>query len=109
MGGFAAEEAITAGVNAVIVDGAIRDLSEIVAVNLSVWSRGITPITGKSRLEAVAVNGTISCVGVQVQPGDLVIADDSGLCFVPYAILGDLVAIVREIVAHETAARNDGR
>jgi regulator of RNase E activity RraA len=106
MGGLAAGEAVAAGVSAVIVDGAVRDLSEIGAVNLSVWSRGITPITGKWRLEAVAVNGTISCAGVQVQPGDLVVADDSGVCFVPYAIIDEVLAIMREIVAHETSGQS---
>lgn len=102
MGGLAAEEGLKAGLAGVVVDGAVRDASQLEAIDLSVWSRGLTPITGKWRLEAVTINRPVCCGGVQVKPGDIVAADGSGICFVPSEILDELLEIVRDIVAHES-------
>ena len=66
-----------------IVDCGVRDVSEIRMLDYPVWSRGITPITGKFRLEAVEINGPVVCGGVSVHPGDLVVADDTGIVIVP--------------------------
>ena len=43
----------------------------------------ITPVTGKWRIEAAEINGPVLIGGVQVHPGDLVVADDTGVCFIP--------------------------
>jgi 4-hydroxy-4-methyl-2-oxoglutarate aldolase len=43
----------------------------------------ITPATGKWRLETLEINGPIEIGGVRVAPGDLVVADDTGVCFIP--------------------------
>lgn len=82
-GGNAAISAMTAGVSGVVVDGAIRDLEEMEEIALPIWSRAVTPRTGRWELQAVAINGAISCGGIQVRAGDLVCADRSGICFVP--------------------------
>ncbi len=47
------------------------------------WARGATPRTGKFRLEVAEIDGIIACAGVQVQPRDLVLADDDGVVVVP--------------------------
>jgi regulator of RNase E activity RraA len=82
-GGMASSKGAAAGLSGIVVDGGIRDIDQINAVGLPAWSRSITPRTGKWRLEAVAVNAPICCGGEQVQAGDLVLADDSGVCFIP--------------------------
>jgi len=89
-GGVAAQGAIAAGIGGTIVDGAVRDVDEIRAAGIAVWARSITPISGARRVEAVAVNTPIRCGGVQVRPGDVVVADDSGVCFVPAEVFGDV-------------------
>lgn len=63
--------------------GAVRDVDEIRASGLAVWTRAVTPITGSGRIEAVAVNTPIVAGSVQVLPGDVVVADESGVCFIP--------------------------
>jgi 4-hydroxy-4-methyl-2-oxoglutarate aldolase len=82
-GGIASLAARRAGLRAIVVDGAIRDVDEIQGVGLPAWSRSVTPRTGKGRLEAVSINTAVCCAGQQVLPGDLVLADASGVCFVP--------------------------
>ena len=83
LGGKAAVAAVAAGVHAVVVDGAVRDVDEIEAAGLAVWARSRTPITGRGRLDAVEINGPVEIGGVAVVPGDVVVADRSGVAFVP--------------------------
>ena len=47
------------------------------------WASEITPVTGKWRLETVEINGEIQMGDVRVNPGDLVVADDTGVVFIP--------------------------
>lgn len=83
MGGLSALMATKAKMAGNIIDGGIRDLEVIRSFDYPVWSRGITPRSGKHRLEAIEINGPVTCAGIRVQPGDLVIADDTGVVFVP--------------------------
>lgn len=93
-GGLAAQEASAAGVTAVLVAGAVRDIDELVATGLDIWAMARTPATGRRRLEAVELNGWVAFGGVQVRPGDVVIADDSGICFVPPGVFGEIAGAV---------------
>jgi regulator of RNase E activity RraA len=83
LGGNAMGAARDAGLGGAISDGFVRDVDEIDEVGLPVWAAGVTPVSGRSRLEAVAINGPVDVRGVQVHPGDVVVADASGIAFVP--------------------------
>jgi 4-hydroxy-4-methyl-2-oxoglutarate aldolase len=83
LGGLAAAAAVAAGVAAIVVQGAVRDVDEIESTGLAVWSTAVTPITGRGRLDALEINGPVEIGGVQVVPGDVVVADRSGVAFVP--------------------------
>lgn len=104
LGGRVAAAARLAGIGGIVVDGAIRDLDEFHDVGLPAWSRGVTPITGKNRLEETSLNAPIYCAGVQVRPGDLVIADASGVCFVPSQIAAEVASRTLRIAAAEAGA-----
>jgi regulator of RNase E activity RraA len=65
-----------------------------------VWSRGASPITGKWRIETVAINVPVSICGISVKPGDLVLADEVGVCFVPHDRAADVQAVVRRILQY---------
>jgi 4-hydroxy-4-methyl-2-oxoglutarate aldolase len=66
-----------------VIDGAIRDVGQSRRIGYPIWAREITPMTGKWRSHAMEINGVVTIAGIQVAPGDLVVADDSGICFVP--------------------------
>lgn len=83
MGGNAAVAARAAGVAACLVDGTVRDLDEIAESGFPVWARGATPMGATFDVEAAELNGPVEFAGVQVMAGDLVVADASGLVFVP--------------------------
>jgi 4-hydroxy-4-methyl-2-oxoglutarate aldolase len=85
MGGMSAAWAKQVGIAGCVIDGGVRDVGSMRKLGNSVWSRGRTPTTGRHRLEAIEINGVVHLAGVQVVPGDLVVADDSGVCVVPEA------------------------
>lgn len=112
MGGLSATWAKNVGIAACIVDGGVRDIGTIRKLGQQVWSAGRTPITGRHRLEAVEINGTVQIAGVQVRPSDLVVADDTGVCVVPVELIGTVLARCQESEAAEsvvTSMLEEGR
>jgi 4-hydroxy-4-methyl-2-oxoglutarate aldolase len=85
MGGISAQTGKRQGERGAIVQGGVRDIAHSRAVGYPVWASDITPVTGKWRLETVEINGDIQIGEVRVSPGDLVVADDTGICFIPRA------------------------
>ena len=81
----------TTGFAGAIVNGAVRDVPAIREVDFPVWSMGVTPITGKFRMEAMEINGPVRLHDIVVYPGDLIVADDSGVCVVPSDKIDQLI------------------
>lgn len=100
MGGLSGRWARRLGMAGCVIDGAIRDLESIRADGVPVWSRGVTPRTGKHRMRAIEINAPVSVAGLIVNPGDLVVADASGVCVVPLEAVDRVVEICAE--AEET-------
>lgn len=83
MGGVGTKIGKRQGEAGAIVDGGIRDVGQSQTLGYPIWSTERTPITGKWRLEAIEINGPVVICGIRVNPGDLVVADVTGVCFVP--------------------------
>ena len=83
MGGISAQTGKRQGELGAIVQGGVRDIAHSRALGYPVWASDITPVTGKWRLETVEINGAIQIGDVRVAAGDLVVADDTGVCFIP--------------------------
>ena len=83
LGGLSATIGHRQGEIGAIVDGGARDVDHSRAIGLPVWSRSVSPLTGKWRVETVAINKPVTICGVIVNPGDLVLADEIGVCFIP--------------------------
>ena len=101
LGGIGAQSAVKAGLAGCIVDGGIRDLEQIRFLGLPVWARTLTPKTGKWRVEAVSINAPVACGGVQVHAGDLVIGDETGICFVPIDVAEAVIDRILEVTRQE--------
>lgn len=97
MGGISATIGKRQGEIGAIVDGGIRDVEQSRSIGFPLWSRSISPITGKWRIQTVAINFPIHVAGMQVCAGDLVIADDTGICFIPRESVEAVLKRVREI------------
>lgn len=83
LGGGVAYAAKMAGAVAVVLDGPCTDPDEIVAEGLPVFSTGISPITTRLNDLGGALNLPVSCGGVPVLPGDLVLLDPCGVLVLP--------------------------
>lgn len=83
MGGISATIGCRQGELGAIVDGAVRDVDHARSIGYPIWSRSVSPITGKWRVQTVAVNRPVAICGVTVAPGDVVLADETGVCFIP--------------------------
>ena len=101
MGGISASVGKRQGEAGAIVDGAVRDIDHSRRIGYPVWSSGVSPITGKWRIQTIAVNQPIRIAGVEVHPGDLVVADECGVCFVPHARAAEVLAIAQRLAASE--------
>jgi len=101
MGGISASIGKRQGEAGAIVDGAVRDIDHSRAIGYPLWSASVSPITGKWRIETMAVNDPVHVAGIEVRPGDLVVADECGVCFVPFARAAEVLAVAQRLAASE--------
>ena len=102
-GGILAVAALQRGIAAVVIDGACRDIAESDELGLPVFGRAVVPVSARGRIVQTAMDERIDFAGVTVDSGDYVIADRSGVVFVPAAEAERVVALAERIVARERA------
>jgi regulator of RNase E activity RraA len=83
-GGILATGAAQKGVSGVVVDGAVRDVDDYVELGFPVYARGSVVATARGRVMEESTNQMVQFGGVQVRPGDVVVADRSGVVIVPW-------------------------
>ena len=100
-GGLLALSAKLKGLSGVVIDGASRDIDEARELEFPVYARGAVPMTARGRVVQESYNQEIQFAGVQCHPGDLVLADGSGVVIVPQAREADVVSAAEAIYAKE--------
>ena len=81
-GGNVCATAQKRGIAGFVIDGVIRDVAEVRELRFPVFARGAMPIPGKKQ-GAGSLQSTIICGGVQVDSGDMVVADEEGIAVIP--------------------------
>jgi 4-hydroxy-4-methyl-2-oxoglutarate aldolase len=74
-----------------------------------VWARAGVPVTARGRIVEEAFQVPIEVCGIAVQPGDLVIADATGVVFVPAGRADEVITMAEDIFAREAAMAADVR
>ncbi len=91
------------GVAGIICDGLVRDVNGILSANLPVFARGIAPNAGLKNGPG-AINTVVSCAGISVSPGDIVVGDRDGVVVVPLIDIDTTVEQLREVKKQEAEA-----
>jgi regulator of RNase E activity RraA len=106
-GGILSAAAKTKGVAGVIVDGAARDIDEARDLDFPVFARAATPLTARGRIVEQSFNEPVQIGRVRVSPGDLVLADGSGVAFVSAERAEEVIAAAERIAGREAKMKAD--
>ncbi len=101
MGGLMATAASARGMAGILIDGGLRDLAEIRALGLPVFSRSVVPSSSVSRWASVARGIPVNCAGVVIMPGDVIVAGEDGVVRVPSARAAEVLKRAQEIDIRE--------
>jgi regulator of RNase E activity RraA len=102
-GGILSRAAQVRGIEGTLVDGAVRDVDESREIGFPVFARAAVPATARGRIVEEGWNIPIEVGGVEVRPGDLVLADGSGVVFVAKSRAEEVLLAAEEIAARERA------
>ncbi len=85
IGGLMATAMKFRGLAGAVIDAGIRDTPQIRKLQFPVFSRGVVPSTSINHYRFAGANVPVSCAGVQVNPNDIIVADEDGVAVVPRA------------------------
>jgi regulator of RNase E activity RraA len=94
----------TRGVLGAVIDGAVRDATGLSEQGLAVFARALTP-AGPFKNGPGVIGAPVSCGGVVVNPGDLIVADEDGVTVVPASRMKWAADRVEQIIDAENALR----
>lgn len=89
------------GLAGTVIDGVCRDVKTILELNYPLFSKGFFMMTGKDRVEVEGINVPVNISDVKVEPGDIIVADDSGVVVVPRVKLEEVIALAEKIAEAE--------
>ena len=102
LGGLMATTAKVRGMAGVVIDGGARDIPELRALDFPTYSRSVVPSSSVGRWASVDNNIPVQCAGVQVKPGDIIVAGEDGVVRVPAERAAEVLKRSQEIDDRET-------
>jgi 4-hydroxy-4-methyl-2-oxoglutarate aldolase len=92
------------GAAAILVDAAIRDVNELVALGLPIWARFIR-VRGATKTKIGELNATVTVGDAQISPGDIVVLDSDGAVCISRERVDEVLKASEERLAKENALR----
>jgi len=106
LGEIMALECQTKGFAGIAIDGAVRDVDGLRELGFPVFARGVTPRVGTNR-RLGRTQVPVSCGGIVVHPGDIILGDDNGVVAVPQNEERGLAAALNALLAKEEKLMED--